>query len=302
MTFQNPESNKDKAPLEIQHKTWNETQGALADIRKTFGFVPSFISTMPELSVPGAWAEIKNVYYNPNTALDFKTKSLIGLAIASQIPCPEISYLNAQTSIVFGATPTELQETLMMAALSRHWSTLLNGTLLDKELFKKEVNQVMVYVARKMEDSGGDLLGEEAFLFRPVTAEETYKDIQQTFGLVPQFFLAFPQEGIGGAWSEFKAVQLNPYTALSGKQKELIGLAVAAQIPCEYCIHFHRNGARLNGATERELQEAIAGAALTRHWSTIFHGPQMNFELFKQDADRMIYNLKQHRTRPLLHS
>src|ERR1700761_6147778 len=60
----------------------------------------------------------------------------------------------------------------------------------------------------------------------------TYGDIEATLGSVPTFFKLFPQEGIAGAWGEFKTVQLNPNTALSGKEKELIGLAVAAQIPC----------------------------------------------------------------------
>ena len=32
---------------------------------------------------------------------------------------------------------------------------------------------------------------------------------------------------------------LNPNSALSGKAKELIGLAVAAQVPCQYCIYAH---------------------------------------------------------------
>ena len=77
----------------------------------------------------------------------------------------------------------------------------------------------------------------------------------------------FPKEGIAGAWSEFKAIQLNPHTALNGKQKELIGLAVSAQIPCEYCVYFHRNAAALFGASEVEMQEAVSLAALARHWA-----------------------------------
>ena len=65
-------------------------------------------------------------------------------------------------------------------------------------------------------------------------AQSTYRDIEATLGSVPSLFKVFPEEGIAGAWAEFKTVQLNPKTALSGKEKELIGLAVAAQIPCSY--------------------------------------------------------------------
>src|SRR4051812_34672324 len=75
-------------------------------------------------------------------------------------------------------------------------------------------------------------------------SEATYKDIQQTLGFVPGFFKAFPEHGIAGAWEEMKGVQMNPRSALPGKTKELIGLAVAAQIPCRYCIYFHTNVAK----------------------------------------------------------
>ena len=70
-------------------------------------------------------------------------------------------------------------------------------------------------------------------------AQAAYRDIEQTLGSVPTFFKLFPEVGIAGAWAEFKAVQLNPATKLDGKTKELIGLAVAAQIPCHYCVYFH---------------------------------------------------------------
>src|SRR5580658_3022974 len=102
-------------------------------------------------------------------------------------------------------------------------------------------------------------------------APSAYRDIEATLGSVPTFFTLFPEEGIGGAWTEFKTIQLNPKTALSGKEKELIGLAVAAQIPCSYCIYFHTQAAKLNGATDAEIREAVAMAAISRHWSTVLN-------------------------------
>lgn len=146
-----------------------------------------------------------------------------------------------------------------------------------------------------IEKSQGVMPPEEMFLINPETAEAAYVDIEKTLGLVPKFFSLFPKEGIAGAWSEFKGLQLNPYTALNGKQKELIGLAVAAQIPCDYCIYFHRSAATLNGATEREMNEAISLAALTRHWSTIFHGPLIDLATFKKEVDQMVQHKTEHR-------
>ncbi len=119
-------------------------------------------------------------------------------------------------------------------------------------------------------------------------APSTYRDIEATLGSVPTFFKLFPEEGIGGAWAEFKTIQLNAKTALSGKEKELIGLAVAAQIPCTYCVYFHTQAARLNGATDAEIREAVAMAAISRHWSTVLNGMQVDPAGFRQETDTVL--------------
>jgi len=87
-----------------------------------------------------------------------------------------------------------------------------------------------------------------------------------------------------------KSVQLNPNTKLNGKTKELIGLAIAAQIPCHYCIYFHTAAAKANGATDEEIREAVAMAAITRHWSTVLNGMDVDFAIFKRDTDAALKN------------
>ena len=119
-------------------------------------------------------------------------------------------------------------------------------------------------------------------------AQAAYRDIEQTLGSVPTFFKLFPEVGIAGAWAEFKSVQLNPATKLDGKTKELIGLAVAAQIPCSYCIYFHTAAAKLNGASDEDIREAVAMAAITRHWSTVLNGMQVDLASFKSDTDAVL--------------
>ena len=118
--------------------------------------------------------------------------------------------------------------------------------------------------------------------------QAVYSDIEQTLGTVPSFFKAFPEVGIAGAWSEFKTVQLNPRTQLDGKTKELLGLAVASQIPCGYCIYFHTAAAKANGATEEEIRETVAMAAIVRHWSTVLNGMQVDLAGFKRDTDTVL--------------
>ena len=77
----------------------------------------------------------------------------------------------------------------------------------------------------------------------------------------------------------------NPKGALDGKTKELIGLAVAAQIPCQYCIYAHTVGARHAGATDEQIKEAIAASALVRKMSTELNGNQYDMAEFKKQID-----------------
>jgi AhpD family alkylhydroperoxidase len=117
------------------------------------------------------------------------------------------------------------------------------------------------------------------------SAAATYQDIDATLGLVPGFFKAFPEAGIAGAWSEFKSVQASEHTALSPKIKQLIGLAVSAQVPCSYCVYFHTAVAKAYGATEDEIKEAVALAAISRHWSTVLNGMAIDLPTFQREID-----------------
>src|SRR5438128_4350327 len=120
------------------------------------------------------------------------------------------------------------------------------------------------------------------------TAQATYRDIEQTLGFVPSFFKLFPEAGIAGAWAEFKSVQLSPKTKLDGKTKELMGLAVASQIPCQYCVYFHSAAAKPNVATDEDIREAVAMAAIVRHWSTVLNGMQVDLHSFKKETDTVL--------------
>jgi AhpD family alkylhydroperoxidase len=115
--------------------------------------------------------------------------------------------------------------------------------------------------------------------------EETYRDIQATLGVVPGFFRAFPEAGLPGAWASFKQVQVNENTALNPKVKQLIGLAVSAQVPCNYCVYFHTEVAKAYGATPEEIKEAVALAAISRHWSTVLNGMAIDMTTFRAEVD-----------------
>ena len=75
---------------------------------------------------------------------------------------------------------------------------------------------------------------------------------------------------------------------LDAKTRELIALGVAAQIPCSYCIYFHDKNARVQGATEAEIREAVATSAHVRHWSTVLNGMAYDFQSFKMEVDKLL--------------
>jgi AhpD family alkylhydroperoxidase len=116
-------------------------------------------------------------------------------------------------------------------------------------------------------------------------------EMKSMFGSVPVMFTKLPMHVRTTAWEWFKSIG-NPDAAIPSKYGELIGLAVASQIPCEYCVYAHTSMAKLLGATDQEIQEAVVKAAEVRHWSTILNGNQVSYESFKSDWDAILAFIK----------
>jgi AhpD family alkylhydroperoxidase len=104
-----------------------------------------------------------------------------------------------------------------------------------------------------------------------VSAQEAPEWMKQTL----------PDQAVKPHWDEFLAV-MNPKGALDGKTKHLISLGVAAQIPCAYCVYFHTKAAKDAGATDAQIKEAIASAALVRFNSTMLNGSDGGREWLSQ--------------------
>lgn len=125
------------------------------------------------------------------------------------------------------------------------------------------------------------LLATLALSILPVVASSESVNAQDA----PQFMKdTFPEQGVSSAWQESQAIG-NPNGALDAKTKELIGLAVAAQIPCTYCVYYHTQAARHAGATDAQIKEAVASAAETRKWSTVLNGNSYDMGEFKKQVD-----------------
>ena len=121
---------------------------------------------------------------------------------------------------------------------------------------------------------------------------DTDRDIEETFGLVPEFFKRVPDYLIPTEWASFKSLVLSDQTALPNKYKELIGLAVSGATRCRYCAYFHTEAARLFGATEDEINETALIAKNTMGWSTYLNTLQFDYDAFVEEFDRAFVHVR----------
>ena len=114
--------------------------------------------------------------------------------------------------------------------------------------------------------------------------EKAKNEIEQTFGTFLSTFEAYPKHALSTAWENYKNLS-GPGSSINSKFKELIQLAVASQIPCLYCVYFHKISSKASGATDEEIKEAIALGAQTRQWSMITQGSGISRDDFKAEFD-----------------
>ena len=96
----------------------------------------------------------------------------------------------------------------------------------------------------------------------------------------------YPAQAVDAAVADMMALQ-GEDAALSAKTRELVSLAVSAQVPCDYCVYFHTKAAKAAGATDAEVKEAVAAAGQVRKWSTILNGTAYDHEAFRKEVDAM---------------
>jgi len=114
--------------------------------------------------------------------------------------------------------------------------------------------------------------------------------MEAAFGTVPVMMKVYPEHLRASAWKWFAAT-MSPDAPIPAKYSELISLAVASQIPCTYCIYAHTTMAKMLGATDAEIQAAVASAANTRHWSTVLNGADVDLDEFKKEWDGILAHL-----------
>jgi len=262
--------------------TTSAAQASRADISKTLGFVPGFFRSMSDAAVPGAWEEMKGLQMNPNTVLPGRTKELIGLAVAAQIPCRYCVYGHTEFAKLNGASDAEIAEAVAVGGVERHWNAYLFGEQIDDARMASDIARI-VQNARKGASGAPSIA--------VVDSKSALRDIEQTLGFVPELLRRVPDPALAGAWREMKDLKLSP-TALPAKTKELIALAVASQTSSRPCVQAQIEFAKLQGATDREMAEAVGMAAITRNLSTMLNGQLIDEAAFRADIDRLVAGVK----------
>lgn len=122
---------------------------------------------------------------------------------------------------------------------------------------------------------------------------DTYREIEQTLGQVPEWIKQMPEGGAIGFWGAARDFWLAD-TRIPNKYKELIGLAVSGATRCKYCALFHTEAARLFGASDEEISEASFMGALTMMGSTFINAQQIDYEQFRQETLSIVRYVKDH--------
>ena len=116
-----------------------------------------------------------------------------------------------------------------------------------------------------------------------MTRKQVYAEIEQMFGLVPMMFKVIPDSSLELEWQLFKRVQFDD-GPIPNKYRELIGLAVSAFAKCQYCLFYHTEVAKLAGATQAEIEDAVHYAKSSAGWSTYISGLQLDLDQFKNEV------------------
>jgi AhpD family alkylhydroperoxidase len=87
--------------------------------------------------------------------------------------------------------------------------------------------------------------------------------------MLPGFFKNTPKDVLPQMWPLFKKYQIGE-SVIPKKYREMMMLASAAATKCPYCQTYHREVAKMLGATDRELDELAVVVAGSAFWSKYY--------------------------------
>jgi AhpD family alkylhydroperoxidase len=115
---------------------------------------------------------------------------------------------------------------------------------------------------------------------------EVEREMRNTVGIVPSFFKSIPEEFLDYEWELFKRIELGQ-TLIPNKYKELMGVALHSETKCHYCTLFHTEAAKLFGASDEEIEEAVHYAKMSLGWSAYLNGMRQDYDQFNQELQQI---------------
>lgn len=130
-----------------------------------------------------------------------------------------------------------------------------------------------------------------------MVSEQTRTEIEEYLGQVPSWLEGLSEPAADHSWGVVRDLELGE-TQLPNREKALVAVGAAAAMGCPYCIHFHKEEAKLEEVTEDGLDEAVNVAANVRYFSTILHGGEVDLDDFAAETTDIVEYIKEQEAAP----
>lgn len=130
-----------------------------------------------------------------------------------------------------------------------------------------------------------------------MASEQTHQEMEEYLGQVPDWMGIIAEPASDHSWGIFRDLELEE-TELTDREKALVGVSAAAAMQCQYCTYFHKEEARLAGVTEDELEETVNLAGVTRYFSTMLHGNEVDHDDFVAETDEIFEYIQEQEPAP----
>jgi len=130
-----------------------------------------------------------------------------------------------------------------------------------------------------------------------MVSQQTQTEIEEYLGQVPSWLDALSDPAADHSWGIVRDLELEE-TALPNREKALVAVGAAAAMGCPYCIHFHREEAKLEGVTGEGLAEAMNVAATVGYFSTVLHGAEVDLDDFTEETTEIVEYIEEQEAAP----
>jgi AhpD family alkylhydroperoxidase len=117
-----------------------------------FGALPAPTLSQDEatLNLASSWAQLRAAELDLDSALEAKTRALIGVALAAHIACGQCVNVHVSLAKAHGASDAELADALAAAGLTRRMGVIFADVQVDSESFRTALGELMSIVGPKI--------------------------------------------------------------------------------------------------------------------------------------------------------